>query len=542
MSKQLRITLAVLLVVGLLLSACGGTNELTGEGADVKQVLNWMETAEPPGLDSAKTTDVASFQVLNNVMEGLYRLNRENKPEPAIAKDVEISADKKTYTFHLRDAQWSDGKPVTAHDFEYAWKRGLDPKTASEYALILFSIKNGEKFNQQQVKADDVGVKAVDEKTLVVELEAPTPYFLYLMAFATYFPQRQDIVEKYGKEYSLEPDKMVYNGPFVMSDWKHNKSFQLKKNNKYWDKKNVKLEEINFPIVKDISAGVNLYNTKKLDFAWINEAKFVQKYKDSPEAVKVLEFTSFYLAFNTKKSKVLSNAKIRKALSLAVDRQAYTDIVLKNGSVPAKGLVPPGVLATEDQEFRDLAQGELQFNPAEAKKLLNEGLKELGMEKMPGIELLIDDNSVAKMTAEFYKEQFRKNIGVELKIKSVPFKQRLELEKSRNYEISNSGWGADFNDPITFLELFITESPFNRAQWSNKEYDALIKKSQTNANFEERMQDLIKAEQLLMEEMPIAPIYHRTRMALQRPHVKDVVLHPFGSDVTFKWAYIEKAK
>ncbi len=540
MRKWPRVILSIFLIGGLFLTACGsGITEVDEQGAAKKQVLNWQLTAEPPGLDSAKTTDTVSFQLLNNVMEGLYRLDPESKPEPAIAERVEISDDKKRYTFYLRDAQWSDGKAVTAHDFEYAWKRGLDPKTASEYAVILFPIKNGEKFNQQQVSADEVGVTAVEDKTLVVELEEPIPYFLYLMTFTTYYPQRKDIVEKYGSEYSLEPEKMVYNGPFVMTKWKHNQSVQLKKNDKYWDHENVKLDEINFPIVKETSAGVNLYNTNKLDFTWINEAKFAEKYKDDSEAVKVNEFTTFYLAFNTKKSEVLSNAKVRKALSLAVDRKAYTDIVLKNGSVPAAGLVPPGVIANEDQSFRELAKGELQFDPQEAKKLLNEGLKELGTEKMPVLELLIDDTSVAKTMGEFYKEQFRKNIGVELKIKSVPFKQRLELEKNREYEISNSGWGADFNDPITFLELFTTDSPFNRAQWSNKEYDALIKKSQSNADFDERMQDLIKAEQILMEEMPIAPIYHRTRLALLRTHVKDVSFHPFGADFTFKWASMD---
>lgn len=540
MRKWPGMILSILLVGGLFLTACGsGVTEFDEQGAAKKQVLDWAITAEPPGLDSAITTDTVSFQLLNNVMEGLYRLDPDSKPEPAIAERVEISDDKKRYTFYLRDAQWSDGKPVTAHDFEYAWKRGLNPKTASEYAVILFPIKNGEKYNQQQVSADEVGVKAVEDKKLVVELEAPIPYFLYLMTFATYYPQRQDIVEKYGNEYALEPDKMVYNGPFVMTEWKHNQSVQLKKNSKYWDQQNVKLDVINFPIVKDTSAGVNLYNTDKLDFTWINEAKFAEKYKDDKEAVKVNEFTTFYLVFNTKKNKVLSNAKIRKALSLAVDRKAYTDIVLKNGSVPAAGLVPPGVLANEDQSFRELAEGELRFDPQEAKKLLNEGLNELSVEKMPTLELLIDDTSVAKTMGEFYKEQFRKNIGVDLKIKSVPFKQRLELEKNREYEISNSGWGADFNDPITFLELFISESPFNRAQWSNKEYDALIKKSQVNADFDERMQDLIKAEQLLMEEMPIAPIYHRTRLALMRTHVKDVAFHPFGADFTFKWASID---
>ena len=252
------------------------------KGRDKKQVLDMTLTAEPPGLDSAVTTDVVSFDVLNNVMEGLYCLDKDNRPEPAIAAGVDISEDKKTYTFRLREAKWSDEEPVKAQDFEYAWKRALNPKTKGEYAYILYPIKNAEAHNTGQVSADEVGIKAVDEQTLQVELEYPVPYFLSLTTFPTYMPQRKDIVEKFGEKYGTEPDKMVYNGPFNLSEWQHEQKVQLQKSDTYWDRNTVRLETVNQYIVKDTSTGVNLYTSNQTDLTFL-DSELSEAFKKSPD-------------------------------------------------------------------------------------------------------------------------------------------------------------------------------------------------------------------------------------------------------------------
>ncbi|PTX59121.1 oligopeptide transport system substrate-binding protein [Melghirimyces profundicolus] len=535
MGKKWNMALSLLLVVSMVLTACGGVQQ--GAGGKDKQELNWVITAEPPGLDSAITTDTVSFQILNNITEGLYRLNKDNEPEPAIAKDVEISDDKKTYTFKLRDAKWSDGKPVTAHDFEFAWKRALDPKNKSQYAYILFPIQGAQEYNEGKGDQEDVAVKAVDDKTLKVELKDPIPYFLMMTSFATYRPQREDIVEKYGKDFAEDPDKMVYNGPFKLTQWQHNKSLKLEKNEKYWDKDKVKLDTINFTKSDEVSTQVNLYNTGKLDFVENLDASFVDKFKGKEDVKVFNETTTFYLQFNTN-DQFFANEKIRKAFTMALDRSIMTDKISKTGSKPAQGLVPPNV-EVDGKSFRELSGKYLKEDPKEAKKLLEEGMKEEGIKKVPKVELLGYDRDTAKKDQEYMQQTFKEVLGVDVDIQILPFKQKLEREDAGKFQISYAGWGADYNDPMTFLDLWVTGNAFNRGDWSNKEYDKLIKKAQSNPDFEERAKQLAKAEKILMEEQAIAPLYHRARMQLQKPYVKNVWRHPFGADYTFKEAYIE---
>ncbi|TCS96911.1 peptide ABC transporter substrate-binding protein [Hazenella coriacea] len=540
MSKRLRFSslLAILLVAVLVLSACGGGSD----SASNEQVLNMLEAQEPPGLDSAKTTDSVSFNILNNTMEGLYRIGQDGNPTLGIAaEEPQESEDKLTYTFKLRDAQWSDGKPVTAHDFEYAWKRALDPATASEYAYILYPVKNAEKYNTQNGTADEVGVKAKDEKTLEVTLESPIPYFKDLLGFPTYLPQRKDIVEKYGDKYSLEAGNLVYNGPFVLSEWKHNQNFVLKKNTGYWDVKTVKLEQINFDIVKDGPTGINLYTTNKVDVAPI-PGEFVDKYKDHKEKINVEQSSSWYLEMNQTKP-AFQNKKIRQAITLGIDRDKYVNEILKNGSIPATGLVPVDIKLNDTQKYRDVAKFDaVRFDPAEAKKLWAEGMKELNMDPNQAFELVGDDTTGAKRNLEYVKEQLRVNVGANVKITSVPFKERLQRGKDGKFDILLSGWGADFNDPMTYVDLFTTGNSFNRGKWSNPEFDALVKKSKNNANFEERGQDLIKAEKIFLEDYGVAPIYFRGLIFLEKPHVKGLVRHAIGPDYSYKWAYVEGKK
>ncbi|QNU18109.1 peptide ABC transporter substrate-binding protein [Geobacillus zalihae] len=550
MKKRFSFFLVLLLALSTFLAACGGgkdnNNAQGGQGGEKpaekkEQVLNLLETQEIPSLDSALATDQVSFIVLNNVMEGLYRLGKDNKPVPGVAESYTVSEDGKTYTFKLRqDAKWSNGDPVTAHDFVFAWRRVLDPKTKAEYAYIMYDIKNAAAVNTGKLPVDQLGVKALDNYTLQVELENPIPYFISLTVFGTFMPQNEKFVKAQGDKYGLEANTTLYNGPFVLSEWKHEQGWTYAKNPNYWDKDTVKLEKINVKVVKETATMVNLYDTKKADRV-ILSAEFVDKYKKDKNFHTYLEPSIFWLRMNTKKEP-LNNVNARKAIAMAIDKEAMVNTLFNNGSVVANYAVPKDFVTGPDgKDFRD-ANGDLvSYNVDEAKKLWEQAKKELGKDKFT-IELLNYDDDVAKKVGEYLKEQLEKNLpGLTVNIKQQPFKQKLELESNMQYELSFSGWGPDYQDPMTFLDLWTTNNPHNQTGWSNAEYDKLIKDAKTTllGDLQARWDAMLKAEKILFEEMPIAPLYQRGRAYLQREYVKDIVIHSFGGDYSYKWAYIE---
>ncbi|MDR6226282.1 peptide ABC transporter substrate-binding protein [Desmospora profundinema] len=538
MRKRLTMVLTLLTVFSLVLAGCGGvqTGAQDGEkGIDENQELNMTFPTEPPTLDSSLASDAYSFDILNNVMEGLYRLNKDNKPEPAMASSVDISDDKTTYTFSLRDANWSNGEPVTAHDFEYAWKRTLNPETKAEYSYILYPVKNAEAYNTGEASADDVGVKAVDEKTLEVQLEAPSPYFLSLTAFATYLPLNESAVEEFGNKYGTEADQMVFNGPYDIAEWKHEQSIQLKKSKTYWDRNVVRLETVNLNIVKDTATGVNLYTGNQVDVAELSSS-LAEAFQKSPEYLPFTGAATQYLVFNTNND-FLSNENVRKAISFAIDRESLVKI-MKDGSEPAFGFVPPSIFTSDNQVFRDVASDGHQYSPQEAQRMLKEGMEELGFSTTPRITLLSYDDE-RRQAAVFMQEQLRNNLDLDVQIDPKPFKQKLDRELAGDFEITFAGWGADYNDPQTFLDIYVSDGPYNWADWSSKEYDELIQKSKGNTNNEERTQNFVEAEKLLLDEAPIAPILYRGKIFLQKQYVKNIYRHPVGAELSLKWAYID---
>jgi oligopeptide transport system substrate-binding protein len=524
---------AIILVLGMLLSACGGS----AGNDNPKDTLVLTDRAEPPNLDSAKSTDQVSMQVITNSLEGLMRIGKDQKAAPGIAQSYELSADKLTYTFHLRDSKWSDGKAVTAQDFEYGWKRALDPKTKSEYAYILDPVKNAMEYNAGTAKAEDVGVKSLDDKTLQVTLKAPSPYFLDLLAFVTFMPQRQDIVEKHGQKFALEAANMVYNGPFVVDQWKHGVSVHFAKNPNYWDNKNVKLQKAEIKILKEESTRVNLYKSNTIDFSEITK-DFADAYKSNPEKTILKESSAWYLEYNQIKG-LFKNKKLRQAVELAIDKKTMTDSVLKTGSRPAGSFVPPDIKTNDTQMFREVAKDDVKYDPTEAKKLWQEGLQEAGITAPGKIDILGDDTSNAKDQLQYMADQLGKNLGIEVTISSVTFKERLQRGQDGNFQLLLSGWGADYNDAMSYLDIFTTGQSYNRGKWSNAEYDALIKKSKNNPNFDERLQDMIKAEKILIDEQAIAPLFYRTRLGLVKPYVKDIMWNPIYGYYDFKWASLD---
>ncbi|MEG6569316.1 peptide ABC transporter substrate-binding protein [Thermoanaerobacterium thermosaccharolyticum] len=539
--KIVIIGLVLLMALSAVLAGCGGSasNSASNSGND-KQVLNLNLIQEPPTLDPQKAKDVVSIDILTEVLDGLTRYDKDGKIKPGsgLAKSWDISNDGLTYTFHLRDAKWSDGNPITAQDFEYAWKRALDPNTASQYAYQLFYIKGAEEYNSGKGSADQVAVKALDDKTLQVTLKAPTPQFLGLTSFVTYLPLEKSIYEKYGDKVGTDPDKLVYSGPFVISQWNHEQSITLKKNKDYWDSSSVKLQTVNFSMIKDNNTLVQNYDNNTLDSIFV-PGDYIDKYKNSSEYSDKALATNWYVQFNTK-SPVFKNADIRKAFTLAIDRKTFVEQVTKDGSIPAEAVVPPGVPGYNG-DFRKEA-GETYFKDndvAQAKELLKKGMSELGISKLPTITLLGDDTDNAKKYDQALQQMWKQNLGVNVQIQNVAFKVRLDMMDKGNYDMVFAGWAADYNDPLTFLDMWETNNGNNTAFYSNPEYDKLIDEAKVNGDLKSRNDQLIQAEKILMNDMPIGPVYFQARPFVVKPYVKDLYFPTFGSDWEFKWAYIQ---
>ena len=540
MKKVTRFSLVSTLLLSSFLAGCGKEKSTT-KPREEKKVLQLTETGEIPSLNSLKVTDAVSFNVLNNVMEGLFRLSKNDEVIPGIAQKHEVSKDGKTYTFHLRDAKWSNGDPVTAHDFIYAWKQLVNPETGSEYAYIMYDVKNAEKINKKQIGLDELGVKAQDDKTFTVELEHPVPYFTKLLCLPSFYPINEKYAKEQGDKYGLEANKTLYNGPFTLSEWKHEASFTMKKNNQYWDKKEVKLDEVNYQIVKEISTVVNLYQTDKIDRAVIS-TEFVDKYKNDKELKQYTDPVMYFFRFN-ENVPILKNKNARLALSMAFDKKGLATSFLNDGSVPANYYVPNGFLKGPDKkDFRETTTEFNKTNVNKAKEYWEKAKQETGTNEVT-LEMLNYDLENFKKVGEYIKEQLEKNLpGLTIKVKLQPHSQKLALEKKKEYEMSLSRWLPDYPDPMTYLDVFISESGVNNTGYANPEYDALIKKTKMELGNDEKarwkaMQD---AEKMLLDDAVIAPVFQRGLSYLQKPYVKDLYVHQFGPATSLKWANVKK--
>ncbi|MGK8828944.1 peptide ABC transporter substrate-binding protein [Bacillus paranthracis] len=540
MKKVVRYSLVSTLFVSSILVGCA-KEKTTTKPKDEKKVLQLLETGEIPSLNSGKVTDAVSFNVLNNVMEGLFRLSKNDEVIEAGAQKYEVSKDGKTYTFHLRDAKWSNGDPVTAQDYVYAWKQLINPDTASQYAYIAYDVKNAEKINKKQLGLEELGVKATDDKTFVVELEHPVPYFTKLLILPSFYPINEKYAKEQGDKYGLEANKAVYNGPFTLSDWKHEASFTMKKNDKYWDKKEVKLDEVNYQIVKEISTAVNLYETDKVDRAVIS-TEFVDKYKNNKELKQYTDPVMYFFRFN-ENVPILKNKNARLALSTVFDKKGLATSFLNDGSVAANYYVPKGFLKGPDKkDFRSTAGEFNKTDVKQAKEYWEKAKQETGTNEVT-LELLNYDLENFKKVGEYIKEQLEKNLpGLKINVKLQPHTQKLALEKKKEYEMSLSRWLPDYPDPMTYLEVFLSGSSVNNTEYANPEYDALIKKIKTELGNDEktRWKALQDAEKMLLDDAVIAPVFQRGLSYLQKPYVKDLYVHQFGPATSLKWADVQK--
>jgi len=531
---------SVAALCALTLGACGSK----ASDSASKQVLNWNETAELPTMDLSKATDVVSFDMLNNTMEGLYRLGKDSKVEPGIATKTTVSKDNLTYTFTLRkNAKWSNGDPVTAKDFVYSWQRTVDPKTAAAYSYLFSGIKNADDIVAGKKAPSTLGVKAVGKYKLVVNLEKQLPYFKLLMGFVVFAPQNQKAVEQYGGKYGTAAKYMCYDGPFKMTEWTGtNLKWKLVKNDNYWDKKNVKLSEINFSVNKSTTTSYNLYQSKKLDETILSPEQAKQLSSNADYSVLKQARTS-YLEFNQTEKK-FQNKKIRQAISYAIDRKQLAEKVIGSGTLPCKGAVSKGLAKRGGKDFTDAAKTStgVQFDKAKAKKLLKEGLKEIGEDNL-SFALLGDDTDNSKKITEFLQSQIEENLpGTKVSVQNIPFKTRVTRSQKGQFEVVVSSWGADFSDPISFLDLYTTDNSYNFGKWKNAEYDKWIAKSKTTdaGNASARWDDMVKASKIINEDQGIAPLFQLNQPQLVRSNVKGVIQNTAGSVNNWKNVYITK--
>jgi oligopeptide transport system substrate-binding protein len=525
----------------MVFAAGCGVFQSQEEGGGNQNTLTLNLEADIADLNSSTATDVYSFNVLNNGMEGLYRLDENEKPQPAMAESVQTSDDKLTYTFKLRDGiEWSNGEPVTSQDFKYAWLRAMDPDTASQYARILADyIDAGTDFNAGKVGSESVGIETPDDRTLVVKLAKPTPFFLSLTAFPTYLPLNQEFVERQGDRFAQSADALLYNGPYTLSEFSPSEGVTFVKNDGYWDKGNVDIEQVKGRVVKETDTAANLYQSGDLDAVNLT-SEYVDQYRDSPEFTTQTSFGTGYLEMN-QEDPVFQNKNIGQAILRGVDRQALAYKVLNNGSRPADGFVPTGVIAgVEGKTFREAAGPVTpEFDPEQARRLYEQGVRELGNE--PTLQLLIDDTSESRDIATFLQSQLEENLGAKVEVNQQPLDKMLELTQNGDYQLAAAGWAADYNDPMTFLDLFLSDSPSNHPRLKNERYDRLVSDAKAEADPQQRLNMLVEAERILVEEQAaVAPTAYRGRALLVKPYLKNYKEHPYGPSLELKYTSVER--
>ncbi|MCE5286017.1 MAG: peptide ABC transporter substrate-binding protein [Pelosinus sp.] len=531
--KFLSLLIAITLT-GAFLTGCTSTGNKDSSDKPVR----FGQLGEPETLDPRKATGQPEGQFLLQMYEGLTAYDADNNAVPAAAEKWEVSADGLTYTFHIRqNAKWSNGDQVTAQDFEYAWKTLLSPEIASRYAEMLFYLKNGEAYNSGKVKAEAVGVKAVDPNTLEVTLEAPTPYFPQLTACYSYFPVHKKTVEN-NADRTANPETIISNGPFKLTAWSHNEKAEFVKNENYWDAGKVKAKKLEFSIVESNTTRVSLFENDQIDLTLDPPPSDVERLIKEKKAEITPHLGTYYYSFEVEKAP-FNNPKVRKALTLAIDRSAIVKEVTKAKQIPAGAFVPLGIPdAAKGSDFRNIGGDYFKDNDIEtAKKLLAEAGYPDG-KGLPPITLTYNTHEGHKAIAEALQEMWKKNLGVQVELTNQEWKVFLKTCAAGDFQIARDGWSADFPDPMTFLSLFVSNNGNNHAHWKNAQFDQLVSQAKTTTAPASRVKIMHEAEALLMEEMPVLPIYFYTMTYMIKPNVKGFV-HTVTDYIYFKEAYVE---
>lgn len=488
----------------------------TPKTVDAAKTISLNAGMEPTGLNTLTSTYAIEFSLFMHMYENLVTLDDDDNTVPGAAESWDYDEDTLTYTFHLRkDGVWTNGDPVTAKDFEFAWSQALNPDVASDYAYFLYFIKNAEKYFNGEVAWDEVGVKVVDDYTLEVTMEQPTPYALFLFSFGTLAPINQRFYEAVGADlYSTEAQYFCTNGPFALTEWSHNDKIVMQKNDAWHGAADVEVEEIDWKIIIDANAALSSFLAGDLDMVGLGTGELIKQAEAAGATIQsYTDGTSFYIYFNNN-DQYLSNVNLRRALFNAIDEQKEIDTVWQNDNEPMTSFTAPGVSATDGTSFAGKV-GEL-YAPSrdqeKAKEYLATALSELGCtvdELSAHLSIDCGDSATSIAEASFYQEQWRQVLGIEVTVNSMITKQGSQNRKTGNYVMSITGWGPDYNDPNTFLDLWVTDGGNNQTGFSNERYDELIDLAAKETDLEKRESYFIECEQIIADQLPIGPAFWR---------------------------------
>lgn len=502
------------------------------------QSISLSLATEPPSLDSMLATDQISSFLLSHLMEGLVQYDAEGNLAPAIATRWQIRED--GATFWLREeARWSDGEPVTAQNFVYAWRRAVSPEAASQYAFILFPVKNAEAINRGELPTSELGVTAVGDYRLDVQFERPCPYFDKLTAFMTFYPARQDVVERWGRAFAADADKMVFNGPFTLAKWVHGAHLRLVKNQRYWNRSAIRLQEIDLPyITSDATAQYNLYKDNRIALAALDAGTLSDAVSRGYEA-KLFDFgTLYFLEFNHRAERATHNLALRRAIQAVLKPSLLVYKVLGlPGIKPAYSLFPSGMQAAGGKFSERYPAPAVDYNLEKARDYLQQARRELG--EIKALTLLVGDSPRAVNEAEYYQYVLKQALGLETRLDQQTFKQRIARMRRGEFDIAAAGWGPDFDDPITFGDLFASWNDNNRGRFESQRYDGWVAKAQSSADTETRLQAFNQLQQIISEQAVIIPTYENVGMYVQHPQLKGVRRSLFGGDPNYRYAWVE---
>ena len=545
--KSIKKILAMLSITTLAFSftACGGGTSTPNAGATAENTsaagdpLKVHIDVEVASMDPQVAVDGTSFEVLAAVTEGLYSLDADGSAIPAMADKVEKSEDGLTYTVTLKDAKWSNGTPVTANDFVFAWRRLVDPKTASEYAFMggIAGLKNADDISAGKVSPDQLGVTAKDDKTLVIELDTPVPFFESLMAFPSFFPVNEEFYNKCGDKFATTVDTILCNGAFKVTSYEPAATtINLEKNPDYWDADKVQLSGIQYQVIKDSQQAMLAYQNGDLDVATLSGEQ-VEQFQADPEFQSIMAGYLWYISPNLK-TPGLENENLRKALALSYDKDAIVNNILKDGSIKADFAVPT-LLATgpDGKDFRDGTDTYLSTDKAKALEYYDKAKEELGKDSF-SYTMIVEDTESAQNVAQFIQAEIQKTLpGVTINIETMPKKNRVERMQEGTFELGLTRWGPDYADPMTYLDMWTTDSPNNYGFWSNAEFDQIIqsaKKGELALDVNARWDALKKAEKMVMDEAVIFPVYQKGNAVMIKKNVSGIEFHSVAINRVYK--------
>lgn len=520
----------------LFILSCG-----SGSKSEGHKSISINLKAEGGTLDSTLATTEYALNVTTIIQEGLYKFNKDGELILGQAEKISKSEDGLKYTVTLRDdIFWSNGQKVTSNDFKYSWQRGVDPKVAAPYSYMLYPIKNAEKINGGQLSLDDLGVNIIDDRTFEIELEINTPYFDSLLAFMTYFPQNKEFVEKVKDNYYLEKEYIISNGPYKIKSWIQGEKMVFEKNPDYYNKDEIYFDEITGFFISDQTALVNAYKNDEVVFADITAEQF-KEFEKSGNYQKVKSSIITYLALNNNKS-YLSNKNIRQAINYAINKEELVDIISQGLTLSAsyantpQGIGMKGVKKDFVDELFDSGFKPIKYNEEKAKELLAKGLKELNLTELPTLTLVLNDGGSNRKIGEVLQYQL-KQIGIDVNVEVLTYKERVARSRTNNFDMLLALWGADFLDPINYLDLLESRSGNNVAKFNNKQYDELIDKINKETNTEKRVNYMIEAEKLLADETPEIFLVQANKIWVINPEYKGIKFLNFGPSILVNYAY-----